>query len=202
MHITEEGRPTSLLLVRHAETIWNHEHRYAGHSDVPLSPDAEGQIAQLTARLIKEPLTAIYSSPLSRCIATVYPTAEILGLSIQMELGLRERDLGAWEGRSETEIRQTYPEFTFPLDGYNGAYAVPESESMAALERRTYAVLQRIAERNPEGLPLVATHAGLIWVILTHVVTNPPAEPRWPKNTTMLRLTYKDAEFRLGEIMM
>ena len=188
---------TTLLLVRHAETTWNSQRRYAGHSEVPLSPDADQQIAQLTQRLAHESIQAIYSSPLSRCIATIYPTAEVHGLSINLELGLRERNLGQWEGVTETEIRQNHPQFTFPISAYDGEYAVPEGETLDALAFRTHTVLQRIAERQAGRNTLVATHAGIIWMVLTRIVTNSPEVLDWPHNTTILRLSYHDTEFRL-----
>jgi broad specificity phosphatase PhoE len=188
---------TKLILVRHAETIWNHEHRYAGHQEVPLGPGAKEQIEQLTEMLVPMQPTVVYASPLTRCLETIFPTAKRLNLSINLELGLRERNLGIWEGCSEAEIRLNYPDFIFPIDGYNGAYEIPDSESLAQLEIRIHAVLQRIAERHHGETILVATHAGVIWSIITRLVDNVPPEPKWPGNTIAIELYYDDAIFHL-----
>ncbi len=189
--------PATLLLVRHAETLWNHERRYAGHSEVPLGPGAEEQIRHLTNLLVKAGPICAYSSPLTRCLATISPTVEILGLPLCLELGLRERNLGEWEGRSETEIIQRYPAFKYPMDAYSGTYEVPKGETLDALELRAHMVLQRIGERHPGQTVLIATHAGVIWTVLDRLITNRPHDLAWPANGTINTVTYHDLSFAL-----
>ena len=188
---------TTLLLVRHAETIWNAERRYAGHREVALAPGSAEQIARLTPLLVAEHPSVVYSSPLTRCLETIYPTAKALNLSIHLELGLRERNLGQWEGRSEAEIRREHPNFHFPLDGYSGAFEVPGSEPIHHLQRRIQAVMQRAAERHPGECILLGTHAGVIWTILS-LLNDTAAPPPWPANTMILHLHYEDASFRIA----
>ncbi|WP_248966102.1 histidine phosphatase family protein [Sphaerisporangium perillae] len=40
---------TQLVLVRHGETVWHAENRYAGLSDIELTPRGHAQAAQLAA---------------------------------------------------------------------------------------------------------------------------------------------------------
>ena len=43
-----------LVLVRHAQTIWNAEERWQGQTDIPLSPEGEVEVGHLARRLARE----------------------------------------------------------------------------------------------------------------------------------------------------
>ena len=61
---------TDLVLVRHGETVWHAENRYAGVSDVALTPRGEEQAARLARWARTAGLVAVWSSPLSRARRT------------------------------------------------------------------------------------------------------------------------------------
>jgi broad specificity phosphatase PhoE len=189
MH-TSETLPTTFLFVRHAQTLWNKERRYAGDSEVPLAPEADGQIAQITQRLLSEPITAIYSSPLSRCQLTVYNISQALDLEIVVRPDLKERDLGEWEGKAADELHPpTHSEaFHFPDSAYNGKFRVPGAETLEDLEHRIRGVLAQLREKHPGTTVLIATHAGVFWSIQKRIVINPPDEGHtiWPGNCCIM----------------
>ncbi len=55
-----------ILLVRHGETVWHKENRYAGRSDVALTVRGQAQADQLAAWAVTARITAVWSSP---CLA-------------------------------------------------------------------------------------------------------------------------------------
>ena len=55
-----------LLLLRHAETDWNRERRYQGWTDTDLSEVGRGQAEAAGRLLARQPLAAVWSSPLRR----------------------------------------------------------------------------------------------------------------------------------------
>ena len=59
-----------LILVRHAETEWNNQHRYQGHSDIPLSVAGRRQAGCIAGRLASQRIDAIYVSDLLRARET------------------------------------------------------------------------------------------------------------------------------------
>ena len=83
-----------VLIARHANRLdfvypdWflTAERRY----DPPLSDDGMIQAQQLAKRLKGERITHIFASPFLRTIQTANAIAEVLDLSIKLEIGLSE----------------------------------------------------------------------------------------------------------------
>ena len=183
------SNPTTFLLVRHAETIWNHEHRHAGSMEVPLSHDAERQIARLTKKLVHKPIKAIYSSPLTRCQITIHPVAEIYDLKVIIRPDIMERDLGKWEQKTLEELLPTHPGYEFPKSAYTGDYHIPEAETLEDMEHRVRKFLHEAHEAHPGQHIVAATHSGVIWMIVNRIVTNPPSDFQWPSNCSICTIT-------------
>ncbi|HKD94409.1 MAG TPA: histidine phosphatase family protein [Gaiellaceae bacterium] len=136
---------TTLLLVRHGETDWNADGRLQGHTDRPLSDFGRRQAQRLADELDGERLEAIYSSDLSRARETAEVVGERLGLSVELDPDLREKDWGNWEGL--TAVERDRVEFV--------------GESTEAHQERMLRALRRISERHPgDGTVLVVTHGG------------------------------------------
>jgi broad specificity phosphatase PhoE len=149
---------TTILLVRHGETDWNLHRRLQGHSDRPLNERGREQARALADELAGDPLDAIYSSDLVRAHETARIVAEARGLEVTALPELRERNFGTWEGLSDDEIRERFPEAT---DGVLG-----DGETREAMARRVFDSLQRIADTHPGGNVLVVSHGGPLRAVL------------------------------------
>ena len=136
---------TTLLLVRHGETDWNAEGRLQGQIDRPLTEFGRRQAKQLAAELEGEELEAIYSSDLARARETAEIVGERLGLPVELDSDLREKDWGTWEGL--TAVERDRVEFV--------------GESTQAHEERMLRALARISSQHADGSTvLVVTHGG------------------------------------------
>jgi broad specificity phosphatase PhoE len=135
---------TTLLLVRHGETDWNAEGRLQGQTDRPLSDYGRRQARQLAEELAGEELDAIYSSDLARARETAEIVGETLGLPIELDRDLREKDWGTWEGL--TPVERDRVEFV--------------GESTETHRDRMLRALRQISERHPGAHVLVVTHGG------------------------------------------
>jgi probable phosphoglycerate mutase len=93
---------TEILLVRHGESQPVDPERpfelVDGHGDPPLDPVGVEQAERVGARLAGEDIAAIYVTTLRRTVETAAPLAQRLGITPQVEPGLREVYLGEWEG--------------------------------------------------------------------------------------------------------
>ena len=101
---------TTLFLVRHGETSFNHRGIYQGHQDIPLN-DRGRQQARLVGEKLKEARCHfLWSSDLSRARETAQIIGQIADLAVHEDRRLREIAFGQWEGRSPQEIREIWPE--------------------------------------------------------------------------------------------
>jgi len=97
-----------LVLVRHGETVLNAVGVAQGWNDSALSGLGQRQVRALAQRLKPIGITAIYSSPLGRAMATAEVIAAAVGLPIVTVDDLREMGYGEWEGQRFAEVREQY----------------------------------------------------------------------------------------------
>ena len=122
-----------LIFVRHAEP--EIRDRVVGRTDVVLSADGVAHAEAIAARLATEPVTAVYSSPLRRAVATATPLAQMLGLELITVGDLREIDFGELEGLTVDEATERYPAESTWMTA-PAAARFPGGESVASLRER------------------------------------------------------------------
>lgn len=93
-----------LLLIRHGATAYNADHRFTGHSDIPLSDLGKQQAMALGDALREKTLTSIVTSDLERAHETALPIAQSHQVIPRRDRDLRELAMGAWEGLTASEL--------------------------------------------------------------------------------------------------
>ncbi|MFI7415215.1 histidine phosphatase family protein [Streptomyces sp. NPDC049627] len=169
---------TTLLLARHGQTIWHAENRYAGVSDVPLTDTGRAQAEALGRWAAAHPVDAIWTSPLSRAVATADPACRALGIAPHREPGLRECDFGVLEGRTLAEFAAEDPAAAEAFRTDPVAHPFPRAEGPAAAADRGAAALRRIAAAHPGGRVLVVAHNTLFRLVLCTLLSIPAGEYR------------------------
>ena len=101
-----------LVLIRHGESIYNAENRYAGHADVALTNRGIGQ-AMVAGQKLKEmghKPDFVFSSDLVRAHETAKIALKELGcdLPIIIDENLRERNYGSFEHGIKAKIEAMY----------------------------------------------------------------------------------------------
>jgi 2,3-bisphosphoglycerate-dependent phosphoglycerate mutase len=162
-----------LLLVRHGQSTWNHEHRIQGQLDPPLSAEGRRQAAQLGGRLAGRQFAGFYSSDLKRAIETSRLIGKAVGIEPSPLAELREIYLGEWEGLQTEDLAVRFPQAWAAWAEEPNWDLVPGGEGSAAFEARVGAALDTIFDRHREGDVLVVTHGGVIQVALHRVVGRP-----------------------------
>ncbi len=168
MRAEERKRPVTarLLLVRHGETVWHAENRYAGISDVALTERGFRQAEALAHWVRGREVHAVACSPLSRARLTARPAADALGLVPEVVEDLREIDFGWGEGRTIAEMQAEDPAAVraFRADAEAGAF--PGSEPPATAASRAAAALRGLAAAHPGRTVLVVAHNSLLRMAL------------------------------------
>jgi probable phosphoglycerate mutase len=169
---------TDIVLVRHGETVWHAENRYAGVSEVELSPRGLQQAVQLATWASSAGLSAVWSSPLHRALGTATPCADVTGLRLEVDARLRELDFGDGEGLTAQEMRERFPGAFAAFDIDPVADHLPGGEDPVAAVGRLAACLHDISESKPGCRILVVTHTTVIRLTLCHLLGAPLSDCR------------------------
>lgn len=169
---------THFHLVRHGETTWHADNRYAGRTDIPLTDHGHHQARQLGHWAATANLTALRTSPLTRCRDTAAPAATTTGLHPHTDDRLVELDFGQGEGLTATEMTTRFPHTrtafeTNPVDNH-----LPDGEHPAHAAHRAATCLAELATTQPDGRILVISHSTLNRLLLCHLLELPPRHYR------------------------
>lgn len=149
-----------LLLIRHAQSVWNQQGRMPGWGEDELSETGRSQSHQLAQRLRQEfqAPTHVYASPLRRS----RQTAEILlqavdGVEVQYFDDLKEFQNGIFEGLTWTEAKAAHPQLCEALENSLDWLPIPQAESLQAGRDRAHRFIKHILSQHHNG--------DRIWVI-------------------------------------
>jgi broad specificity phosphatase PhoE len=161
---------TRLALVRHGETIWQAENRYAGSTDIPLNPHGLEQADQLANWASSAGLAAIWVSPLLRARQTAAPSERVTGMTARIDSRLREIHFGKGEGLTSLELRQSLPEAFAAFQSDPVSHHLPGGEDPKDVAQRALECFAEIATMYPHGRILVVTHNTLIRAALCRLL--------------------------------
>jgi len=153
---------TRIVAVRHGETVWNAEMRMQGQLDTRLSARGERQARRTAAALAGEGIEAIVSSDLVRAAATAAAIADVVGLPVATDSGLRERSFGVFQGWTYAEIDERWPDDAARWRRHDPTFAPAGGESLVAFDARAVAAMTRIAAQARGRTLLVVTHGGVL----------------------------------------
>ena len=160
----------SLLMTRHAETVWHRENRYAGTSDIDLTPNGVRQAERLADWAHTRKIDAIVCSPVRRARETAAPSALAVGLEVEVEDDLREVGFGIAEGRTIGELD---PDVVARFRADPVAHPFPGAEPPADAAQRCAAALRRVAARHGDDTVLVVAHNTLLRLALCTLLDVP-----------------------------
>jgi len=158
-----------LLLIRHGESEFNRDGRIQGFMDCDLSDLGREQAERLKDRLDLEHIDSALCSTATRAV----DTARIaLGhrFDVDARPDLREINLGVWEGRVATELREEMPLETKMWFHEPSKVRIEGAETLAAFRERVSTEIDNIRKAHAEkGIAIVA-HGGVICTYLTSLL--------------------------------
>lgn len=185
---------TTLVIVRHGQSVSNLNKTFTGQWDVPLTELGKTQ-AERTAKLLEAyPISVIYSSDLLRAMQTAEPTARQKGLEIIPDARLREIHGGDWEGKNGKLIEQLYPE-SHRVWKTDIANSRPNGgESFSEVYARANEILEEIVERHRGACVAVFSHALTIRTMASKWfgISGSSDELPWTTNASVAVVEYDD----------
>ncbi|HEY2781511.1 MAG TPA: histidine phosphatase family protein [Steroidobacteraceae bacterium] len=158
---------SKLILVRHGESSGNRERIYAvSPHDLPLTELGYRQAQQAAQRIGAQfQPELVVTSAYRRASETARIIAGALGLPLEFEPELHEREIGAHRGRSYDSFL-TEPDYD-PLRPW--AWKPQGGESYEDVQARVGPVLDRLAAAHPSKDVIVVSHGGVMTCLWAYV---------------------------------
>lgn len=158
---------TTIILVRHGQNDWVKEGRLAGWiPGVHLNDMGRQQARDAAARLAQLPVTAVYSSPVTRCMET----AAILAAAWQLEVtpldAVGEVRYGEWEGEKVKDLSQKKEWLNVQF--FPSRMRFPEGEALRTVQARAVDALEALSLRHEKDMIVVVSHADVIKLVLAY----------------------------------
>jgi broad specificity phosphatase PhoE len=152
-----------LILTRHGETIENKRKIMQGHMPGRLSKLGISQAKRLAARLKKEKMDAIFTSPLKRAADTARFIAKFHpDIPFILANELKEIDIGPFEGK---------PRHSIDWDKRNKGV-----ESRSSMRKRVGRLLTAAYRKYPYGSVLFVGHNGINKALISVILNKPASE--------------------------
>lgn len=161
---------TRVFLVRHGQVEGHEVKRYNGQSNVPLTALGAQQSAQVKDFLAQFSLDAIYSSDLDRSLSCAALVAEAHGLKAIAKQAFRELNIGNWEGRTWSELKEAYPEDWHARLKDLVNFRVPGGESLQDAADRIRPAIQQALDDNRGGNIALVAHGGVNRIVLLDAI--------------------------------
>jgi broad specificity phosphatase PhoE len=160
--MTSSNEP-ELWLIRHGETEWSRNRRHTGRTDLPLTSEGELAARALAPRIDGVPFDLVLASPLIRA----RHTAELAGLSPQLEPQAMEWDYGEYEGITTAQIQEGRPGWSV------WSHPIPGGETLQQVSDRADAVIADVRAQATKRAVLVA-HAHFLRILTARWIGQEP----------------------------
>ncbi|MBE6632498.1 MAG: histidine phosphatase family protein [Ruminococcaceae bacterium] len=196
---------TTLMIVRHAQSLANKEGIFIGHIDMDLSELGHEQAKLLSEYLVKKeyPIDVIYSSDLLRPFHTVEPYAKSVNKDVIKDKDLREIYAGKWEGERFDDLLETFPDSYGMWKSDIGKTVCDGGESVAQLYERINSEVDTIAKENDGKFVLIGTHATPLRCLMARaagVGVDGMQGIKWCENAGINIFEYSDGVLRAKEL--
>ncbi|WP_110946854.1 histidine phosphatase family protein [Pseudomonas bohemica] len=146
-----------LYVVRHGQTRANAEHRYLGSLDPELTETGREQATALRLEL-PDSIGGIVVSPLLRARQTAEIVNYRSNLPVQVHDAFRERSVGVFEGLTQAQAQQLYPDLWQQNITRQWGIGPPEGESIVEVVERVCQGLMTLVETSAAQDVLLVGH--------------------------------------------
>lgn len=184
--------PTTLIVIRHGETVWNRDMRFQGHGDSPLTDRGRAQAHALGKRLQAMPIDSLISSDLGRTRETAAIITQYTGHPIETDPRLRERHYGVLEGLTAGEILENHPGVYQELITEDPDFQIPEGETHRQHYAKNIGVMEEWSRKGLGATAALIAHGGVLENFFRYVAHLDLSQPRCvlPANASLSVIQY------------
>ena len=153
-------------LVRHGESEYHAENRYASLKDIKLSQAGILQAVNLKKWVGTQKIDLIISSDLLRALETAQPAAKSNGIDLEIDSRFREVDFGEIEGLTPEEMSLDFPDIFESFNQFPASTIFPNGESGISAVSRGLSALVDLSMRDNLGEVLIVFHGTLLRLLL------------------------------------
>lgn len=151
-----------IYILRHARTKAEDEKRILGRVDESINDDQYVLVREKALELNDKNIRTIYTSPLKRCIETAQIIGKELGIDIEIDVDIIERDFGLLSGLTWEEFTSRYPD-EVKDNKENYQPHLKDAESIEDVKKRVKGFVKKV---KGDDNVLLVTHTGVIRIIL------------------------------------
>lgn len=166
----------SILLLRHGQIRANVEGRWHGSTNSPLTWRGRRQVRRTARHLAssRPEISAIYTSPLQRCVATAESIGKRLNVAVEPREDWREYAIGEWENLPFRELAERHDFIN--LATTDPDFAPPGGESLRIVAERVVPLIKSIHDSHPaDATVLLVGHGAATAVALATLIDLDPA---------------------------
>ena len=166
---------SSLILIRHGQSLWNAANRFTGWTDIDLSPEGEEEAVEAGMKLAGNLIDRVHTSDLIRA----QRTAEIIlklneasgDVPTRYDERLNERHYGSLQGLNKAETAEKHGAEQVRIWRRSFDVAPPGGESLEMTAARTIPYfVEEIVPDLEQGLNvLVSAHGNSLRSIVMHI---------------------------------
>lgn len=165
-----------LLLTRHGHVEGIKPARFRGRAELELTPTGLAQADAIARRIARQwQPVAIYTSGLQRCVVTGAKIAAATGAPAAVMDGLMDLDYGAWQMRTQDEVRAEAPDAFKLWHTAPHLMRFPNGESLQDLLARTADGLRTVLARHPADTVVMVGHDSVNRALLLQLLDQPLA---------------------------
>ena len=173
---------SSLVLIRHGQSVWNAANRFTGWTDVDLSEVGVSEAEEAGRILSSHRIDVVHTSDLVRA----QRTAEIImslnesseGYSTKFDWRLNERNYGSLQGLNKAETAEKFGAEQVHIWRRSFDVAPPDGESLEMTAERTIPYFEEeiLPDLKAGKSVLVSAHGNSLRSIVMHIEEIPPED--------------------------
>ncbi len=165
---------TKIILTRHGHVEGIAPPRFRGRADVPLTALGVAQARASARRIAASWRTrAVYTSPMSRCVATGAAIAEACNVPSEVLGPLNDLDYGDWQWKTYEDIRSAVPKSFATWQTMPQLFRFPNGESLQDLAARAGDVWRYVLAHHRGQVVVLVGHDSINRALLMQVLDQP-----------------------------